>query len=100
MFKCDFEQYEIFDLTTSQCKYNCKAKGNFQNPANCQQYYYCSAASATPTLLLCPMTYVFDGATCNADVTKCQNPPPTTTTTTTTAPIENPDEGSTEDPFG
>ncbi|XP_037049538.1 uncharacterized protein LOC119083837 [Bradysia coprophila] len=90
MFKC--KQDEIFDTTINACRFYCKAKGYFQNAADCNQYVYCSAAAAKPSeMLFCPPNYVFDGTGCNRDTTKCQYPPPEATTTTadptTTTPI-------------
>lgn len=76
MFKCEFEQFETFNLSIGICTFNCKAKGNFQNPANCQQYYVCSASGVMADLLSCPNNYVFDGIGCTADRQKCQYPPP------------------------
>ncbi|KAJ6649099.1 hypothetical protein Bhyg_04332 [Pseudolycoriella hygida] len=77
MFKCEFEQFEIFDTTLGNCRYNCNGKGYFQNPNDCNQYYYCSATNAKPSdPLECPAGYVFDGTGCNKDATKCQYPPP------------------------
>lgn len=75
MFKCPYEQFEVFDMTTKSCNFKCKAKGNFQNPANCQEYYYCGAANAQPALASCPNNWVFDGIGCNNDVSTCQYPP-------------------------
>ncbi|KAJ6649165.1 Pancreas transcription factor 1 subunit alpha, partial [Pseudolycoriella hygida] len=91
LFKCQYEQFQIFDTTLNDCRYNCKAKGYFQDPSDCAQYFYCSAANAKPSAaLVCGNNYVFDGATCNKDATKCQYPPPTEETiivpTTTAAP--------------
>lgn len=75
MFHCP--QGEIFDTTSNACRFNCKAKGYFQNRADCSQYIYCSAAAAKPSeILQCPTNYVFDGTGCNKDATKCQYPPP------------------------
>jgi len=77
MFKCPFEEFEVFDTTNYSCKYNCKARGYFQNPANCTQYFYCNGNAAVPTPLECSTDYVFDGIGCNKNATKCQYPPPT-----------------------
>jgi len=75
MFKCG--DGEIFDTTSNTCRFNCKAKGYFQNLSDCSQYYYCSAATAKPSeVLVCPTNYVFDGTGCNKDATKCKFPPP------------------------
>lgn len=75
MFKCQYEDYEVFDLTTRECQFKCKAKGNFQNPASCQEYYYCSAVNAQPILLTCADNYIFDGMGCNKNKDKCAYPP-------------------------
>lgn len=88
MFKCPYEQFEVFDLKTNECKFKCKAKGNFQNPAKCNEYFYCSGANAQPNLSICPTAWVFDGTGCNRDVLKCQFTPTTTTTTTTPDPLD------------
>lgn len=85
MFKCALDLYQVFDLTVNDCIYNCKAKGNFQDPENCNQYYYCSGVSAKPTLLKCPTNYVFNGTGCDKDETKCQNPPPAAETAVASA---------------
>ncbi|KAG4078133.1 hypothetical protein HA402_002184 [Bradysia odoriphaga] len=80
MFRC--EQDEIFDPTINACRFYCKARGNFQNPADCNQYFYCSRAAAKASdPLSCPPNYVFDGSGCNRDATKCQYPPPAATAT-------------------
>ncbi len=74
MMKCG--QNEIFDTTIPGCRFNCKAKGYYQNPADCNQYTYCSAASAKPSeYLQCPPTYVFDGTGWNKDPASCKFPP-------------------------
>ncbi|KAJ6625929.1 hypothetical protein Bhyg_18009, partial [Pseudolycoriella hygida] len=86
MLKCPHEQFEVFDLKTSQCVFKCEKKGNFQNPANCGEYYSCSGANAKPILTKCPTQWVFDGTGCNQNVDKCQY----TTTTTTAAPSLTP----------
>jgi len=77
MFKCPYEKFEVFDTTINACRFNCAAKGYFQNPDNCNEYFYCSAAltSTKPTLLECPADFVFDGTTCNRDSTACKFPP-------------------------
>lgn len=75
MFKCPYENFEIFDVKTKACKFNCKAKGTFQNPAECQEYFYCSGANAQPVLGTCPANWVFDGTGCNKNIDKCQHPP-------------------------
>lgn len=82
MFKCEFEQFEVFDMTSKTCEFKCKAKGNFQNPAECREYYYCSSANAKPTLLECAENYVFDGVGCNKNADKCQYPTELTTSDT------------------
>ncbi|XP_037049556.1 uncharacterized protein LOC119083858 [Bradysia coprophila] len=80
MFKC--KQDEIFDPTINACRFYCKASGNFQNPADCNQYFYCSRVDAKPSEpLSCPPKYVFDGRGCNRDATECQNPPTAATAT-------------------
>lgn len=75
MFKCPYEKFEVFDVKIKACKFNCKAKGNFQNPADCSEYYYCSGVNALPVLSECASNWVFDGSGCNKDVKKCQYPP-------------------------
>ncbi len=81
MFKCPYEQ--VFDLKTKTCQFKCRAKGNFQNPLECGEYYYCSGNNAQPILAKCPNKWVFDGTGCSDDPNKCKF---TTTTTTTTTP--------------
>jgi len=77
MFMCEFPSSQIFDSTAYQCIFNCKAKGNFQDPADCAGYYYCSAAKDTkPVQLTCETGYVFDGVGCNKDAATCKYPPP------------------------
>lgn len=76
MFKCEFQQFETYNQTMGNCTFNCKAKGNFQDPANCQRYYVCSAAGAVGDLISCPHNFVFDGKGCTMDETKCEYPPP------------------------
>lgn len=93
MFKCEFEQFETYNQTMGYCTFTCKAKGNFQDPANCQRYYVCSAAGAVGDLISCPQNFVFDGTGCTMDETKCEYPPPrkafdtTTTQTPDMAPV-------------
>lgn len=75
LFKCG--QDEIFDTTINACRYYCKAKGNFQNPADCNQYFYCSGVAAKPAeAQMCPTNWVFDGTGCNKDAAACKFPPP------------------------
>lgn len=76
MFVCDFPTSQIFDSASKQCIFNCKAKGYFQNPEDCNGYYYCSAAKAKPTALTCEGGYVFNGVGCDSDPATCQYPPP------------------------
>lgn len=78
LFKCPYEEFQAFDLKTKECNFQCKAKGNFQNPAECGEYYYCSRANAQPILASCPENWVFDGTGCNKDVNKCEYKPTTT----------------------
>lgn len=80
MFKCPNEQFEVFDLKTTQCQFKCKAKGSFQNPDNCEEYYYCSSANAQPLKSKCPKNWVFDGIGCNVNPEECKHAPPTSTT--------------------
>lgn len=74
MFKCDYPTFQIFDLVSNQCIYDCKASGYYQDPADCNGYYYCSAAKANPIRATCTPTYVFDGVGCNKDATTCKYP--------------------------
>ncbi|XP_037034263.1 uncharacterized protein LOC119075546 [Bradysia coprophila] len=75
MFRCG--ESEIFDTSINACRLNCKAKGYYQNPSSCNEYFYCSAASAKPSeVMACPPNYVFDGTGCNSDASKCKFPPP------------------------
>lgn len=87
MFKCPYDKFEVFDLKTKECQFKCKARGNFQNPADCGKYFYCSGANAQPILEKCPTDLVFDGTGCNRDADKCQHKP---TTTTTPDPLSGP----------
>lgn len=75
MFKCP--RSEVFDTSIKSCRFNCDAKGNFQNPANCTEYFNCNSASAStrPTTLSCPKDFVFDGSRCNSDPGSCKYPP-------------------------
>lgn len=83
LFRCG--ESEIFDTTTNTCRLRCTAKGYFQNPKNCNQYYYCSSTTAIPSAMLtCPSNYVFDETRCNIDASACKSPPKATTITTTT----------------
>lgn len=77
MFKCPYEQFEIFDTSIRSCRLNCAARGNFQNPANCSEYFHCNGATAStrPTILSCPAGFVFDGTSCTSDLKRCQYPP-------------------------
>lgn len=75
MFKCPNEQFEVFDINAKVCKFKCRARGNFQNPTDCQEYYYCSSANAQPISLQCAPNFIFDGTGCNKDKTKCLYPP-------------------------
>lgn len=77
MFKCPNERFEIFDTSIRSCRFNCAAKGNFQNPANCSEYIHCNGASTStkPTVLQCPEGFVFDGTTCTNDPKGCKFPP-------------------------
>lgn len=83
MFKCPYEDFEVFDMKTKECKFKCKARGNFQNPADCRQYYYCSGVNAQPISGECPENWIFDGVGCNSDADKCLYKPTTTITATT-----------------
>lgn len=75
MFRCG--DNEIFDTTINACRLSCKAKGYFQNPADCNGYYYCSSSTAIPSAIMnCPPNYVFDGSGCNKDPATCKFPPP------------------------
>lgn len=80
MFKCPNEDFEVFDMKAKECKFKCKARGNFQNPADCRLYYYCSGVNAQPISGECPEDWVFDGIGCNIDADKCLYKPTTTTT--------------------
>lgn len=78
MFKCPYEKFEVFDTKNNTCRFSCLGRaGDYQNPANCSEYYHCSAALNTtvPTLIACPNKHVFDGSTCNANLSTCRNPP-------------------------
>lgn len=76
MFKCPHEKFQVFDVKTKVCKFNCKAKGNFQNPDDCGEYFHCSGVNAQPVLGTCAANWVFDGTGCDKDIKKCQYPPP------------------------
>lgn len=74
MFKCDFEQYEVYDLDANMCRFNCKMAGYFQDPSDCNSYYVCSAASLgtyKSERIQCPSTYYFDGTKCTKDSSNC-----------------------------
>lgn len=74
MFKCDYEQYEIYDPAENMCKFNCKSAGHFQDPSDCNSYYVCSAASFgnyKAERIQCPSMYYFDGERCTTDSSKC-----------------------------
>lgn len=74
MFKCDLEQYEIYDPVENACKFNCKSAGHFQDPSDCNSYYVCSAASLgtyKSDKFQCPSMYYFDGERCTTDSSKC-----------------------------
>lgn len=77
MFRCPNDQFEVFDTTISECRFNCAERGYFQNPNNCTEYFHCATntASARPTLLSCPTDFVFDGNRCNSDSSTCAYPP-------------------------
>lgn len=75
MFKCPNEEFNEFDMKTKTCQFKCKARGNFQNPEDCEKYFYCSRAHAEPVSAECPEDLVFDGTRCNVDREKCQYKP-------------------------
>ncbi|XP_037044190.1 uncharacterized protein LOC119080075 [Bradysia coprophila] len=77
MLKCPHEQFEIYDVSIRSCRFNCAARGNFQNPANCTEYFHCNGASTStrPTTLSCPTDFVFDGTSCTSDPDGCKYPP-------------------------
>lgn len=74
MFKCDFEEYQIYDPAENVCKFHCKSAGHFQDPSDCNSYYVCSAASLgtyKSERIQCPSTYYFDGVKCTKDSSNC-----------------------------
>ncbi|XP_037034007.1 uncharacterized protein LOC119072817 [Bradysia coprophila] len=75
MFKCLYDKFEEFDAKAKQCQFKCKAKGTFQNPADCGESFSCSGVNAKPVTAKCPAGWVFDGTSCNRDADTCVHKP-------------------------
>lgn len=90
MFKCEFEQYEVFDSSENVCKFDCKKAGYYQDPSDCSAYYICSGrgGSMQAQKVQCPLTYYFDGTKCSKSSSNC-SPGSLTTTTIDSEPEEN-----------
>ncbi|KAJ6645645.1 hypothetical protein Bhyg_00852 [Pseudolycoriella hygida] len=73
MFKCENEEYEIYDVSKNMCTFNCKKSGYYQDPSNCENYYVCSPSSGgfKAEKIPCPTGYYFDGTKCTKDSSKC-----------------------------